>query len=101
MSVGRVLVLNGTSSSGKSTLGTALQTLLPDPWLVIGIDTFVFALPHRYLDQPGWSEVFRYVRPDGDAAGPFRIETGPLGQTLVAGMHRSVAALPSGREWQW
>ena len=93
MSRGRILVLNGTSSSGKSTLAKALQTLLPEPWLVVGIDTFVFALPRRYLDQPAWSEVFRYVRPDGATEGPFRIETGPLGQQLVAGMHRSVAAL--------
>ena len=93
MSGGRILVLNGTSSSGKSTLARALQAALPDPWLVIGIDTFVFALPSRYLDQPGWSEVFRYVRPDDHDDGPFRIETGPLGETLVAGMHRSVAAL--------
>jgi chloramphenicol 3-O phosphotransferase len=90
---GRIIVLNGTSSSGKSTLAKALQAALPDPALVIGIDTFVFALPKRYLDQPLWSEVFRYVR-DGDATdGPFRIETGPLGQELVSGMHRSVAAL--------
>lgn len=90
---GRIILLNGTSSSGKSTLAKALQAALPDPWLVIGIDTFVFALPKRYLDQPLWSEVFRYVREDGAADGPFRIETGPLGQELVSGMHRSVAAL--------
>jgi chloramphenicol 3-O phosphotransferase len=93
MTPGRIVVLNGTSSSGKSTLAKALQTQLPDPWLVIGIDTFVFALPRRYRDQPDWSEVFRYVRPGGATEGPFRIETGPLGQRLVAGMHRSVAAL--------
>lgn len=90
---GRIILLNGTSSSGKSTLATALQAALPDPWLVIGIDTFVFALPNRYLVQPGWSEVFRYVRPDGASDGPFRIETGPLGEALIGGMHRSVASL--------
>jgi chloramphenicol 3-O phosphotransferase len=90
---GRIVVLNGTSSSGKSTLAKALQAALPGPALVIGIDTFVFALPQRYLDQPLWSEVFRYVRDDGASDGPFRIETGPLGQELISGMHRSVAAL--------
>lgn len=93
MSPGRIIVLNGTSSSGKSTLAKALQAALPEPALVIGIDTFVFALPSRYLDQPLWSEVFRYVRDDGATDGPFRIETGPLGEELVSGMHRSVAAL--------
>jgi chloramphenicol 3-O phosphotransferase len=92
---GRIIVLNGTSSSGKSTLARALQAALPDPWLVVGIDTYVFALPKRYLDQPGWSEVFRYVRDDGATEGPFRIQTGPIGQRLIRGMHRSIAALAS------
>jgi chloramphenicol 3-O-phosphotransferase len=80
---GRIVLLNGTSSSGKTTLVRALQDLLPDPWIEIGIDRFVFALPRRYLDQPPWAEVFRYVPPDGATDGPFAIETGPLGQRLV------------------
>jgi chloramphenicol 3-O phosphotransferase len=90
---GRILLLNGTSSSGKTTLVRALQAALPDPWLEIGIDRFVFALPKRYLDQPLWSEVFRYVRPEGRTEGPFTIATGPLGERLVSGMHRTVGAL--------
>ena len=93
MTSGRIILLNGTSSSGKTTLVRALQDRLPDPWIEIGIDRFVFALPKRYLDQPLWSEVFRYVRPDGRADGPFTIETGPLGKRLVRGMHRTAAAL--------
>lgn len=91
--LGRIILVNGTSSSGKTTLIHALQAVLAEPWLEIGIDTFVFALPKRYLDQPGWSEVFRYVRPGGRADGPFTVEPGPIGEQLVAGMHRSVAAL--------
>jgi chloramphenicol 3-O phosphotransferase len=90
---GRIILVNGTSSSGKTTVVRSLQAALPDPWLEIGIDRFVFALPKRYLDQPLWSEVFRYVRRDGATDGPFRIETGPLGERLVRGMHRTVAAL--------
>jgi len=90
---GRIILLNGTSSSGKTTLVRALQAVLADPWLEIGIDRFVFALPKPYLDQPLWSEVFRYLRPDGATDGPFRIEAGPLGQRLVRGMHATAAAL--------
>lgn len=90
---GRIVVLNGTSSSGKTTLVKALQAILPGPWLEIGIDRLVFALPKHYLDQPLWSEVFRYVRQDDAPDGPFRIETGELGRRIVAGMHRTVAAL--------
>jgi chloramphenicol 3-O phosphotransferase len=90
---GRIVLLNGTSSSGKTTLVRALQAILPEPWLEIGIDRFVFSLPKQYLDQPLWSEVFRYVRLDGAVDGPFRIETGPLGRRLVLGMHATAAAL--------
>jgi chloramphenicol 3-O phosphotransferase len=39
--LGRILLLNGTSSSGKTTLVRALQARLADPWLEIGIDRFV------------------------------------------------------------
>lgn len=90
---GRIILLNGTSSSGKSTLAKALQAALPDPWLVVGIDTVVFALPGRFLDQPLWSEVFRYVPIEGTTDRAFRIETGELGEALISGLHHAVTAL--------
>lgn len=93
MATGRVIVLNGTSSSGKSTLMRALQARLDGAWLGVGIDTVVFALPKRYLDQPLWSEVFRYVDAEPGADAPFRIETGELGRQLVDGLHRMIASL--------
>ncbi|WP_410622719.1 chloramphenicol phosphotransferase CPT [Amycolatopsis sp. cmx-8-4] len=41
----RVIVLNGGSSSGKSTVARCLQAILPDPWLTFGTDTLVDAMP--------------------------------------------------------
>jgi chloramphenicol 3-O phosphotransferase len=41
----RIIILNGGSSSGKSSVARSLQSLLPDPWLTFGVDTFVDALP--------------------------------------------------------
>lgn len=35
---GRIILLNGTSSSGKSSIGRALLPLLPDPWFFIPVD---------------------------------------------------------------
>ena len=84
-----IVLLNGTSSSGKTTLAKALQRRLPDPLLAIGIDTVVFALPGRWLDPPGWHEVFRYAG-EGDS---LTITAGSLGDRLVAGLHRMVAGL--------
>lgn len=40
-----VIVLNGGSSSGKSGIARCLQAVLPDPWLALGTDTLVDALP--------------------------------------------------------
>lgn len=40
-----VIVLNGGSSSGKSGIARCLQAVLPDPWLAIGTDDLVDALP--------------------------------------------------------
>ncbi|SEO51909.1 chloramphenicol 3-O phosphotransferase [Actinacidiphila rubida] len=40
-------MLNGGSSSGKSTLARRLQDLLPEAWLTLGTDTLVDALPGR------------------------------------------------------
>lgn len=45
-----VIVLNGASSSGKTTLAAALQYVLDESWLVFGIDTLISALPLALLE---------------------------------------------------
>jgi len=41
----QVIVLNGGSSSGKSGIARCLQAILPDPWLAVGTDMLVQAIP--------------------------------------------------------
>jgi chloramphenicol 3-O phosphotransferase len=41
----QVIVLNGGSSSGKTGIARCLQAVLPDPWLVFGVDTLIEAMP--------------------------------------------------------
>jgi chloramphenicol 3-O phosphotransferase len=43
----QVIILNGGSSSGKSSIARGLQSVLPTPWLTFGTDTLVEALPER------------------------------------------------------
>jgi chloramphenicol 3-O phosphotransferase len=40
-----MIVLNGGSSSGKSSIARGLQSLLPHLWLTLGIDTLLEAMP--------------------------------------------------------
>jgi chloramphenicol 3-O phosphotransferase len=90
---GRIILINGTSSSGKTTLVRALQAAMPDLWLEMGIDRFAYALPGRVNGQPSWPLLFAYIRPDGRSDGPFTIETTALGNRFIAGMHATAAAL--------
>jgi chloramphenicol 3-O phosphotransferase len=86
-----IILLNGTSSAGKTTLAKALQDALPTPYLVIGIDTVVFALPNRYVNEAAyWQQVYRYTYREGRISG---ITIEPYGDRLVRGMHRAVAGL--------
>jgi len=45
-----VIVLNGGSSSGKTTIARCLQAILPEPWLRFSVDDLVDALPPSLLD---------------------------------------------------
>lgn len=79
-----VIFINGTSSSGKTSLLKALQKKLQEPYLDMGIDKFIWMLPSRYLDRPLWDEVL------GKA-----LHAGPVGLTLFSGMHHAIAAAAS------
>ena len=46
----QVIVLNGGSSSGKTGIARCLQAVLPQPWIRLGVDDLVNALPPSLLD---------------------------------------------------
>jgi chloramphenicol 3-O phosphotransferase len=55
---GKLIVLNGPSSAGKTTLCRALQAALPEPFLHFSLDFFMFdtsALPPRRADDPAFA----------------------------------------------
>jgi len=41
----QIIVLNGGSSSGKTGIARCLQAILPQPWLRLGVDDLIDALP--------------------------------------------------------
>ena len=80
---GRVIVLNGASSSGKTSVARALQDRLPDTWVLLGIDTFITALPWRlYGTADGHT-----INPDGT------IDLGPEWHLARDRWRRAVGAL--------
>jgi chloramphenicol 3-O phosphotransferase len=79
---GKIIILNGTSSSGKTCIVRVLQNILVEPYLEAGIDKFIWMLPPRYLERPLWDDVLGLADHAGEA-----------GHTLVAGMHQAIEAL--------
>jgi chloramphenicol 3-O phosphotransferase len=74
---GRVILLNGASSSGKGSIGRALQQVLADPWFLFPVDALgaMRSTAHaRVLDESEIDEMLRRTR---------------------MGYHRAVAALAS------
>jgi chloramphenicol 3-O phosphotransferase len=45
----QVILLNGGSSSGKTSIAACLQDMLPSPWLHLGVDTLLDAMPSALL----------------------------------------------------
>ncbi len=79
---GTVIILNGASSSGKTSIAKALQALFDAPFLDAGLDRFIWMLPKRYLDRPLWDDVLG-----------LNTEAGLTGHRLVTAMHRAIVAL--------
>jgi chloramphenicol 3-O phosphotransferase len=78
MKAGHIIFLNGTSSSGKTTLANALQEKLSQPYMYISIDNFFRLYPHRFLnptDRKG-VQVLKQLVP-----------------AVLSGLHKTVAAL--------
>lgn len=84
MSAGNIIVLNGASSSGKTSIVRALQGVLPEPYLDAGLDKFLWMLPGRYLNRPLWDDVL---------GQGLVTKAGPIGHRLISGMHHAIAAL--------
>ncbi len=52
-----VVVLNGGSSAGKTSIGRCLQGLLPRPWLLLGVDNFIDVAPSLLVSYGQQGEV--------------------------------------------
>jgi len=78
MKKGLVIFLNGTSSSGKTTIAKALQDKLEEPFMYVSVDDFFHMYPEKYLNPTNQDEV---------------IILSHLIPTVVSGLHKCVASL--------
>jgi chloramphenicol 3-O phosphotransferase len=97
MAAGRIILLNGSSSAGKTTLAVTLQQLLRDPWHHIALDQFRDGMGGRYrgLNSPPGTPGARGLNVVPVSHGDDRVTEvrfGDLGKQVLRGMRRAIAA---------
>lgn len=93
---GRVIVLNGTASAGKTSLAHAIQQAATDLWVIVSQDDFAQNLVPRWVAVEGAFEAaqggdgFHFVR---DENGHLHVEVGAIGRRMLRGYRFAVAAI--------
>lgn len=83
-----IILLNGSSSAGKSSIARALQKRLHPQPVVTGLDAFVFGqLPPTWHNTPHGC----FFSHEADGAVPLHL--GPGGRAMARAFHRSVTVL--------
>ncbi|EAQ29925.1 chloramphenicol phosphotransferase-like protein [Erythrobacter sp. NAP1] len=83
----RIIILNGVSSAGKSSLARAIQGKADRTFLHIEMDAFISFLPNGHEFRPEWFEVQKIP---GERSPLPRIINGPRGEALLSVMRQFV-----------
>jgi len=94
---GRIVLLNGTSSAGKTTLALALQRAADEYWHYWALDQFRDGMPHRFrgfnstAHEPG-ARGLNVVPVESSGRLVTEIRFGDLGTRMLRGMRRAAAS---------
>jgi chloramphenicol 3-O-phosphotransferase len=92
---GQIVIINGTSGSGKSTTAERFQKRADDYWLLYGIDHFLAGTqPAQYGHHGPKSREGIHAEPadPGDPEGPLKWTLGPKGVQAFASLHEWIAS---------
>ncbi len=92
---GMVIIINGASAVGKSSIVKAFQAKQTTPWLSTGIDNlFARILPQKfYLETKQKDSLAMHNNaPEDRKATLCTVKIGPEAQAVIKGMHRAIAA---------
>lgn len=105
---GTVIILNGPSAAGKTSIQNEIQKKFPELYLKVGIDTFFDALiPNPDLTDFEKTKEFSQYTNDGILIRAVRLENdkeghqivpltvGPAGDRIIYGMHAAIQAYAS------
>ncbi len=102
MAPGTIVILNGIPAVGKTSIQKALQEIMEEPYLSLGVDNLlVGTLPEKCVTgdflkkenpKDGVKGMHGYYAQD-EQGKIFKLKFGPACRRLIRGMHRSFAAM--------
>ncbi len=87
---GRIVLLNGVGSVGKSSIAKALQQITATPFLHMSMDAFIDMMPAAMFEGAD-GLTFETIQEDGHPSVVIR--TGPVAARVFLGMRFAIAAL--------
>jgi chloramphenicol 3-O phosphotransferase len=86
----RIVLLNGAGSAGKSAIAKALQALTAEPFLHLGLDTFIEMTPQNTF---GRSDGLVFETTEADGKPLTIVKWGAFFDQVMRGMVHAIAAL--------
>lgn len=99
--LGKIVIITGSTGSGKSTTCAEFVTKIDELWLHFGVDLFLGKIvPRQFIDGGPRANDGVHMVPDDPGAphGPLHMEMGRYGMSMIKTFHRmAVAAVRSGQ----
>ncbi len=93
MKTGKLIILNGSSSCGKTSTCRALQDILEEQFVLLGLDVYSQATPPKQNNmstiEPSYFSARKYIQ---DNLEYYDIATGPLLDKVIFTSYHSIAA---------
>ncbi len=91
---GRVIIINGGSSAGKTSMALEFQEIALEPYFMLGIDMFWFTMPQKEIDLERVSDRYYKWCQEKTENGQkyFRILPGKFLNACMLARYRSMAA---------
>lgn len=90
MAAPQIIILNGSSSAGKSSTAKALQKMADGYFLHVAFDAFLEMFPQRLWNHP---DGISFQRDDGSDGRLIDVQLGRTALRALAGMRSAVGAL--------
>ncbi len=92
---GKIVLLNGISSSGKTTIARELQDRMRSPWMYTGWDHFLSMLPEKYtgINQEEGSLAHEGIHIKLKLGVLDEVTYGPVGIKIIREMHHFISSI--------